>query len=64
MCFPVNIAQFLRTAFDIEHLWLLHLNVLQKVCLLMGSYLYITLGLLLTYTFISSAEKQELHYKF
>ena len=55
MCFPVNIAQFLRTAFYIEHLWLLNLNVLQKVCLLMGSYLYSTLGLLLTYTFISSA---------
>ena len=41
MCFPVNIAQFLRTAFDIEHLWLLHLNVLQKVCLLMG-FLFIS----------------------
>ena len=36
MCFPANIAKFLRTTFHIERLRWLLLNVLEKVCLLTG----------------------------
>ena len=36
MCFPENIAKFLRTAFYIERLRWLLLDVLEKVCLLSG----------------------------
>ena len=36
MCFPVNIANFLRTTFYVEHLRWLLLNVLEKVYLLMS----------------------------
>ena len=36
MCIPVNIAKFLRTAFYIEYLRWLLLNVFEKVCLLRG----------------------------
>ena len=36
MCFPANIAKFLRTTFHIERLCWLLLNVLEKVCLLTG----------------------------
>ena len=36
MCFPVNTAKILRTAFYIEHLCWLLLYVLEKVCLVAG----------------------------
>ena len=38
MCFPANIAKFLRATFYIERLRWLLLNVLEKVCLLRASY--------------------------